>query len=548
MKHATQLQLSMHADVALPASEAVVVSEHLETCPSCLARFAEIKDEAGFIRSTLQIEARENTGEVTVPKFSAPSGLRGFALANLATGLVIWLTQFLWKTLFGEVIVNASTWVTSIYLPDIYAMSSATLLYLLKEGTVMFNAYLGFVVLSLFTATTLWYLLMHRKTRVTMNICLVVFVMGAMVFPAPVNALEVRMEEDVVTIAASETVDDTLLIAAETILIEGVIKGDLMVAGRRVVISGTVEGNLITFADTITISGKVGGMALGASSTYDLRGATVGGDLWVAGEQIGIDSESSVVRNASVASRSANIDGSVGKDLYAFAETVEFSGSLGEDLEAFANRMRLLGDAHVAGNVRFRTDSEDGLHRADSVRVDGEVEFLDMPQELEEGSKYAKIKYYLWQAARLIGAFLVGMAFLWLVPGLRSMSIGADVDTLKTAAIGLVTVVSVPIAAVLVAVTLVGLPISFMAIAAWLLGLYLAKIVVGAVIGQLLLSESDSLPRTLFVGLLIVLIAVNLPFIGGILNLVLTIVGLGMLVQFLIGTLPGREHRDYEEI
>ena len=540
MTHATQLQLSMLADNALPEDETVSVTEHIESCSACKANLAVLQDEARFINTALQIEAPEVSGDVVVPKFSAPSGLRGFAIANLATGLVIWSAQFLWKTIFGEVIVNATTWATSIYLPDIYAMSSATLLYLLKEGTVMFNAYLGFVVLSLVTATTLWYLLMYRKSRATMGVCLILFAAGMVIPPAPVNALEVRWDEDVVTIAESETIDDTLLVAAETVLIEGVIKGDLVVVGQRIDISGTVEGNLLTFAESITISGEVGGLAMGGSESYDLRGARVGGDLWAAGEKISIDNESVVDRNASVAARSATVGGKVGKDLHAFAETVEFSGELGEDLEAFADRMRLLGDAHVAGNVRFRTKSEDSLHRAEGVRVDGEVEFLDLPEELEEGSKYASLKFYLWQTARLLGAFLVGIVLLWLVPGYRSMSIGADVDTLKTAGVGLITMVSVPIAAVLVAITLVGLPFSFIAFAAWLLALYLAKIVVGAVIGQMLLSESDSLPRTLLLGIFIVIVAVNLPFIGGIINLVLTVVGMGLLVQYLLGVLPGR--------
>ncbi|MFP6834955.1 MAG: polymer-forming cytoskeletal protein, partial [Pseudomonadales bacterium] len=203
---------------------------------------------------------------------------------------------------------------------------------------------------------------------------------GTMVGPAPVSALEVRRDAEVVTIARSETIDDTVLVAAETVLIEGVITGDLVAVGRRIDISGSVEGNVLTFAESVTVSGKVGGFALGAASSYDLRGATVGGDLWVASEMVGIDSNTRVERNATIAAQSTSVEGYVAKDLYAFAETVELSGDVGEDLEAFANRVRLLGEAHVGGNVRFRSGNEDRLHRAATVRVDGEVEFLDMPE------------------------------------------------------------------------------------------------------------------------------------------------------------------------
>ncbi|MFB3103764.1 MAG: hypothetical protein ACE1ZA_02445, partial [Pseudomonadales bacterium] len=392
--------------------------------------------------------------------------------------------------------------------------------------------------------TLLWFLLKHRKTRATMCVCLLMVTVGTIVAPAPANSLEIRRDKNIVTIAKSETVDDTLLIVAETVLVEGVITGDLVAVGRSIDISGSVEGNVFAFAESVTVRGKVGGLVLGAASSYDLRGATVGGDLWIAGKKLSIDSESRVGGNTTVGTRTVSIEGFVAKDLYAFAETVELRGIVGEDLEAFADRVRLLGEAHVGGNVRFRSGNEDRLHRAETVRVDGDVEFLDMPEGFEDRSRYATVEFYLWQVARLIAAFLVGLALLWFAPGYRSVSIGAGVDALKTAGVGFLIMVSVPIMAVLVAFTLVGVPLSFIAIAAWLLSLYLAKIVVGAVVGRMLLSQSGSLPWTLLAGLTIVIVAVNLPFIGGIINLVLTIVGLGLLVQYLIGILRARDSSD----
>ncbi len=541
MTHPTRLQLSMHADGALSADEAITVKEHVESCVTCQATLTAARSEARLIASAMQIEAAP---DVVVPKFSRPLSLRGFALANLATGLTIWLAQFLWKTLFGEVIVNATSWLTSLYLPDIYAMFSATTLYLLEEGTAMFDAYLGFVVMCLLTVTVLWLLLIYRRARAATTVCLLMTTLSVMVLPSPAVALELLRDEDVITIGESETIDDTLLVAAETVLIEGVVTGDLVAVGRRIDISGSVNGNLLTFAETVTVSGKVGGLALGAASLYDLRGATVADDLWAAGKKVGIDEQARVGGNAAIAGESSSIEGSVGRDLYVFAETVELSGKLGQDLEAFAGRLRLLGDAHIGGNVRFRSASEDRLHRAETVRVDGDVEFLDMPEELDKGSRYARLEFYLWQLARLIGAFLVGVALLWLVPGFRSMSIGAGVEALKSTGLGLVALVSVPIIAVLVAFTIVGLPLTLIAIAAWLLGLYLAKIVVGAIIGRMVLSESNSLPWTLLAGLAIVIVAVNLPVIGGVISFLLTIFGLGLLVQYLIQTVQQREPAD----
>ena len=540
MTHPTPLQLSMYADSALSTDEANVVVNHLDTCEDCRTLLSAYQDEAHHLITALQIE-ESDAAELVIPKFSRPASLRGFALANLATGFVIWSAQFLWKTIFGELIVNAADWLTSIYLPDIYAVASRTVLYLIEEGTAMFDAYLGFIVVSIAIITALSVVLLLNRTRATASLFILAATLGAVTMPAPVSALEIRRDENKVTIAASETIDDTLIVAAETVSIEGTVTGDVIAVGATIDISGSVGGNLITFAETVNVRGEVGGLALGAASSYNLKAATVGGDLWAAGESVTLDSDSRVNRNATLAGQKTVIEGNVASDVTAFSDSIEVSGDIGQDLEAFAGRVRLLSDAHITGDLRFRSADKDRLFRADSARVDGEVEFVAMPEEFKEQNRYATVQFYLWQIARLIAAFLVGVAIFWLVPGLRSLSIGAGVEGLKSAGIGLLTLISVPIVAVLVAVTLIGLPFSFFAVAALVTGVYLAKVIVAGLIGRMVFAEDSRPVLSLLVGLSIVIVAVNVPFIGGIVNFLLTIIGLGLLVQYLFGRVSNRD-------
>ena len=539
MSHPSELKLSMYADGALKAQEAARLQQHVDSCPTCQAALAALGDEARLIGAALQMEEPGMVAAFKVPKFAKPTSLSGFALANVAAGLAVWLAQFLWKTVFGELVLNAASWAASIYLPDVYAMASATALHLIEEGTAMFDAYVGFVAVSLLTVTTLVLLVRYRKTQGAPVACLLVF--GAILaMPVPVSALDIRSDRDVVTIGASETVDDTLIVAAETVLIEGRVTGDVVAAARRVEVSGTVEGNLLGFSETVNVSGVVNGTVLSAASSLDFLGSALGGDLWVAGEKLRIDDDARIEGNATVAAQSTSMDGSVAKDLYAFGETVELGGAVGQDLEAFAARVRLLGEAKVGGDVRYRTEDEDDLLVADAAQVGGEVVFLGVPEALRDRSRYATGMFYLWELAWLAGAFIVGLIFLWLVPGARSLSLGAGTDALKTSGLGLLTLVGVPIMAVLAGLTLVGLPLSLIVILAWALALYLAKIVVASMLGRMLMSGSDSLAWTLLAGLVIVTVAVNLPFIGGIISFVLTIVGMGLLLQHLLGVLPTR--------
>lgn len=544
MTHLTDLQLSMYADDALPANEVDWVLQHLESCVNCQAQLAEAKSEIRFLAEAMTNDSLDNLSELVIPTFSRPTNLRNFALANIATGLVIWLAGFLWKTLFGELAVNAATWIASTYLPDIYEMTSATALFYLKEGTAMFDAYLGFIVLSLSALTALGLLLMYRKNRESMGLCLFVLMGTMLVVPTPANALELMLDgEGVLTIAADETIDDTLVIAAERVVVKGRITGDLLAFGRRVDIEGSVDGNVMAFGDSVTVSGTVGGLVMGAASSFDVAGAVVGGDLWAAGSKVNVDSDSRVARNGALAGESVSVGGVVSKDLYAFGESIELSGELGEDLEAFGSRVRLLDGTHVNGDARLRVKSEDSLYQEDGARIDGELEFLDLPEQFEETSRYARVEFYLWQVARLVSAVLVGLALFWLIPGLRTISVGGGLDGLKLAGIGLITLVSVPIMAVIVGITLVGLPFSLIGMFAWIVSIYLAKIVVGAFIGRMMLDGTayrDKLALVLLAGMTAIIVVINLPAIGGIFSFLLTIVGIGLIVQRLFSTLPMR--------
>jgi len=70
-------------------------------------------------------------------------------------------------------------------------------------------------------------------------------------------------------------------------------------------------------------------------------------------------------------------------------------------------------------------------------------------------------------------------------------------------------------------------------LACWLVAIYFAKIVVACFVGRSLLEKSDTHASTalvLLAGLVPIFIAINLPYVGALVNFLLIILGLGMLV------------------
>jgi cytoskeletal protein CcmA (bactofilin family) len=409
--------------------------------------------------------------------------------------------------------------------------------YFSQEGANLIYSYIGIVIVSLSVTALGWFAFSYRKTRGMLSLCILVMLSGTLLTTPSANALELRHDDNTVTIGASETIDDTLIVVADTVVIDGTVTGDLVLLGDRLVVNGSVGGNLITFGDAITVHGRVGGSVLGAGSSIELVDATVGGDLWNAGDRVSINGKSRISRNAAIATESFSMAGEIERDLLTFGEKVELSGKVGENFKVAADRVSLLGSASVGGNLRVRVDDENDLQRSPDSVVNGEVEILTPDSELDGVSRYATVRYYVRQLLRLVSAFIAGFVLLWLIPGLRDITLSGGISGIKTAGIGLVGLVALPVFMLLFAVTVVGLPFTVVGFFSWLLAIYFAKIVLASVIGQMIFASSEksgSLLWTLLAGLVAVLFVVNIPVIGGIFNFILTIIGFGLIIQVVL--------------
>jgi hypothetical protein len=228
------------------------------------------------------------------------------------------------------------------------------------------------------------------------------------------------------------------------------------------------------------------------------------------------------------------MDAKIAKDMLVAAERLVVSGEIGGNLNVATKHINLLDNARVGGDIVYRTSTKDRLMLGDDVIIRGEIDYQGKPQNIQARNRFVSNSFYLWGVLWFVGAFVVGWLIFTLAPSLGRVELGDGKESIKTAGIGFLVLVTVPIVAVIIAITVVGLPLSFITITAWLTAWYLAKIVFAHLVGRSVLasrSDNPGLALVLFVGLIIVTIAINLPFLGGVLNLLATILGLGLMVQ-----------------
>lgn len=389
-------------------------------------------------------------------------------------------------------------------------------------------------LMAAFTTLVGW-VAFARRRRVRGSLVLTAFLGIVILQPTPSQALEIRHDEKGVNIPVGETIDDTLIVFAENVEIDGDVAGDVIAVGSRVSIRGHVGGQVVTAGQSVTIDGEVGGSVLGlVSETLAVTSPRIGGNLYGVGSTIDVSRRAKIEQNAVVAGERVQLAGAVGRDVLGGAENVEVSGSIGGQLTAYAKQIALRAPAHVAGDVNAHVSAVDRVSVAPGAVIGGELKTGLMTPH-DGANEHRTGELLLFQLLRFAAALLTGVIVLALVPGLQRVELDRAGDALLAGGVGLVTLVATPIIAVLTAITIIGLPLGAFGLLLWMVGVYLAKVVIAQFVGARILQAPDK-PRhyaiTLALGLALVIVVVNLPFIGGLLNFVLTILGLGVLVLF----------------
>jgi hypothetical protein len=346
-------------------------------------------------------------------------------------------------------------------------------------------------------------------------------------------AMDVRVgahDRDTVTvIAADEIIDDSLFATGDSVIVDGTVTGDLIAFARQVTVHGAVNGSIFTGAQSIVIEGPVGGSIIAFGQNTQINGKVTHNVLSLA-QSFTLGKDGSIAGDAATLGSESHINGDLAHDFYAFG-TADIAGRIGRNVEFRGSTITLLPTARVDGNLSSHVPRAETVH-IDPGAVLGGKQTVVLPQPGR--SKYSTFSFYFFQVLHVVAAFVAGMILLMVFPGLRRVRFSEIGATLISGGIGFLALVAMPVAAVILLITLIGIPLALFGFAAWLLGLYLAKILVANFVGRTLLStEGDQLSSvalSLFVGLALVFVAINLPYVGGLIQFLLVLIGFGGLL------------------
>jgi hypothetical protein len=274
-----------------------------------------------------------------------------------------------------------------------------------------------------------------------------------------------------------------------------------------------VEGTVIAFGQSVQSRGQIARNLFGFA------------------QEAGVGNGGRIAGNATLFSAMTNIEGSIGRDLTVYTGRLDLHGNVDRNVTVSSREVGVFSPSRIGGDLTANVGRTENVHVDTGASIGGKT---DIRLQKPRPSRYATASFYLWQVIWLAAAFITGLVVFWLVPALARVSLDTGHALLKAAGLGFLAVVVPPIAAIVAGITLIGLPLGLLTLALWIAAGYLAKIVIAAFLGRSLLGsqgvDQPSLALVLLAGLVPVFIAINLPFVGGVIDFLLIVLGLGALV------------------
>jgi cytoskeletal protein CcmA (bactofilin family) len=360
----------------------------------------------------------------------------------------------------------------------------------------------------------------------------------------------------------------------DDVVVDGTIKGDLFAFGRNVTINGDVEGSLITAGGEITINGQVLGTVYSAGRILEMGPESAANrNVYFVGLQLITQEGSTIGRDLLGLSLSAKLAGTVERDLKAVIGLLSFLGDIAEAVEEGQAEPEPETEDSSEGSLDSQeTGNLDGV--ISLVRSSGKGEPLQMPAKalLSNGLKQGfektvreqqissfEVQEWLIELARdFVVLLVIGLVAIWLLPTrLELWSEKLRAEPLPATGYGLLGLIvaanAVLVVVLIAAIALaIGLGLGFitvwdLAFIFWALAfsslalattlffvfvVYISKIIVAYLTGLLIVKAL--IPKAakyrvvpLLIGLVIYVLLASAPYIGWIIALAATALGLG---------------------
>ena len=315
---------------------------------------------------------------------------------------------------------------------------------------------------------------------------------------------------------------------------------DVYLMGDNVTIDYVVDGNLFVMADTVTINSKIGGDAFIMAKTINVGDqAYIFSNLFAMADSIDIKG---VVYDVYALSQNFTVsNGYIYRDAKLCCNTININGTIGRNAFVSCSNINFNTDENdkgiIYGDLTYSTPSELSF---DKNIVNGNVTYKAPKVSPEKSVREIVASYISDLGAFLAFVIIIWLVCLWLAPKfLNDTNKFVGKKTLNVLGTGLLTLIAVPIACIILLLLQLTAGISLLTVAIYILALIVAKSIFTIVANNYLCSKLNINKNTGIFGMLIVSgvivwVISELPYVGGIVSFIISVLGLGVLVSAIL--------------
>ncbi|HUW66576.1 MAG: hypothetical protein E4G94_12270 [ANME-2 cluster archaeon] len=328
------------------------------------------------------------------------------------------------------------------------------------------------------------------------------------------------------SISADTVINDDVIISGDNVIIQGTVLGDVIATGGQVEITGNVTGDLMVGAGRVIIDGVVGDdLRVGAGEL--IINGHVGDDLIVFAGSIIISDDAKIGGDIAFGSGQMDLKGMVQGNVSGGAGDFTLAGQVGGDVDLEVENLNILQTARINGNLKYSSPEEVSIA---SGIVGESIEFI---KEERKGVETVAGSSVIGWLIRYLFLLVLGLVALALMPN-RTVAIARAIpeNPLKNLVFGLVLLVAGFLVSILLLVTVIGIPLGIILLFETFLVMYAARLFFGLWLGRLIFSRlgKESRPwMDMVLGLFVLFIFTSLPWVGGLICLMVTFVAIGGL-------------------
>lgn len=381
----------------------------------------------------------------------------------------------------------------------------------------------------------------------------VVLLFCLFLFASPLFAFTSESGEDVTI--SGEALEDVYAFGNRVQLVDD-IDGDFISAAGMIDVSGNVEGDLMVAGGTIDVSGGIGDDVRAAGGRINID-SDIKDDLMIFGGQVSISEGTKIGGDLIVSGGTVSVNGEVEGKLIASGGNITVSGKIGKGVQInYVDSLTVTSSAGIGGDLDYSSSNEAVI--SENAEIAGGVNFtlLELKTEEKEAIKEASLSifaatYFGGKLISFLSLFILGILLILVMPEVFekfndrirntlgfSIGAGAIMIFLVPVIISILMVISI-----ILFITLIGSGIGLVVTVSYifLLLLYIILIYASTLFLSYLLGKAILMKTSLnfnkygwkvlafLIGLVIIAVVYNIPFIGWLIRFAGVLFGFGAL-------------------